>query len=340
MRKLFLAHFSHQLLLALVAHDDFELEHMDVKTTFLHGELVERILMGQLEGFVVKGHENRVCLLKKSLYGLKKSPRQWKRIFDEFIMKIGFSRSMFDTCVYFKLLSIGFIYWLLYVHDILIASSDKGEIDKLKLLLKGIFEMKDLGAASKILDMNIKRDMKKRELWLTQEGYLMKVLEKFCMSNSKVVKSPIAQQFKKSVDQMTNSDADKEYMSHFPYANAVNSIMYAMICTRPDLAYAVSMVSRFISNPGKEHWQELKQILRYIKGTTKKDLVYSGARNKCNDHNMVKGFVDSDFACCIDTKKPLTRYVFIVYGIAINQKATLQKVVALSTTQAEYISMT
>ncbi|KAL3514410.1 hypothetical protein ACH5RR_027127 [Cinchona calisaya] len=138
---------------------DLELEQLDVKTTFLHGELEEQIYMKQPEGFKIEEKEDHVCLLKKSLYGLKQSPRQWYKRFDSFMLGHGYSRSMYDSCVYFQKLTDGsFIYLLLYVDDMLIVAKNLIEIYTLKSQLNSEFEMKDLGAVKKILGMEIKRD--------------------------------------------------------------------------------------------------------------------------------------------------------------------------------------
>nr|CAI44659.1 OSJNBa0061C06.9 [Oryza sativa Japonica Group] len=146
-------HSSIRTLLSIVAMHDYELEQMDVKTAFLHGELEEDIYMEQSEGFVVPGKENLVCRLKKSLYGLKQSSRQWYKRFDSFMLSQKFRRSNYDSCVYVKVADGSAIYLLLYVDDMLIAAKDKSEIAKLKAQLSSEFEMKDLGAVKKILDL-------------------------------------------------------------------------------------------------------------------------------------------------------------------------------------------
>ena len=122
-------HTSIRVLLAIVAHQDLELEQLDVKTAFLHGELEEEIYMTQPDGFHVPGKENHVCKLRKSLYGLKQSPRQWYKRFDSYMMQLGYNRSSFDSCVYYNKLKDGSrIYLALYVDDMLIASRDKSDI--------------------------------------------------------------------------------------------------------------------------------------------------------------------------------------------------------------------
>ena len=129
-------------------------------------------------------------------------------------------------------------------------------------------------------------------------------------------------------------------MAKIPYANAVGSLMYAMVCTRPDIAYSMSLVSRFMSNPGKVHWQALKWILRYIKGSLGKGLVYGGAYENSYSPVAIEGFVDSDYVGCLDTRKSITGYIFTTFGTTISWKAGLQKVVALFSTEAEYIALT
>ena len=175
-------HSSIHVVLAMVALFDLELEQLDVKKAFLHGELKEQIYMHQLEGFVIQGKEDHVCLLKKSLYGLKQSPRQWYKRFDTFMIGHGYSRSDYDSCVYHRKLSDGsFVYLLLYVDDMLIAAKNLVEVNKLKTLLSGEFKMKDLGATKKILGMEIHRDRQAGKLFLSQKNYVEKVLEHFDM---------------------------------------------------------------------------------------------------------------------------------------------------------------
>jgi len=189
-------HSSIRTLLSIIAMHDYELEQLDVKTAFLHGELEEDIYMNQPEGFVIPGKENLVCRLKKSLYGLKQSPRQWYKRFDTFMLSHGFKRSDYDSCVYLKIVNGSAIYLLLYVDDMLIAAKDKSEIAKLKAQLSKEFEMKDLGAAKKILGMEITRDRKSGKLYLSQRGYIEKVLRRFNMPNAKLVSTPLAANFR------------------------------------------------------------------------------------------------------------------------------------------------
>ena len=279
-----------------------------------------------------------VCLLKKSLYGLKQSPRQWYLRFDEFMISHEFCRSQYDSCVYFKTLPSGDgIYLLLYVDDMLIACKRREDIEKLKIELSSVFEMKDLGAATRILGMQIVRDRNSRTLFLTQALYVKRVLNRFEMSDAKPVSVPLSAHFRLSKFQEPEEDRDIEYMKIVPYSSAVGSIMYSMVCTRPDIAYGIGVVSRFMGNPGREHWNAVKWLLRYLSGTSSHGILFGGSEAKVC---QVSGFVDSDFAADIDKRRSITGYVFILNGGAVSWKASLQSVVALSTTEAEYIALT
>jgi hypothetical protein len=289
--------------------------------------------MDQPEGFIVPGKEDLVCKLKMSLYGLKQSPRQWYKRFDSFMLSHGFKRSEFDSCVYIKFVNGSPIYLLLYVDDMLIAAKSKKDIAALKSQLSSEFEMKDLGAAKKILGMEITRDRNSGLLFLSQQNYIKKVLHRFNMHDAKSVSTPIAPHFKLSAEQCPSTDEDFEYMSRVPYSSVVGSLMYAMVCSRPDLSYAMSLVSRYMANPGKEHWKAVQWIFRYLRGTSNACLKFGKT-----DEGLV-GYVDSDFAADLDKRRSLTGYVFTLGGCAVSWRATLQSVVAQSTTEAEYMAI-
>ena len=245
---------SIRVALGLAARLKLEVEQLDVKIAFLHGDLEEEIYMQQPEGFEVKGKENLVCKLKKSLYGLKQAPRQWYKKFDSFMMSHGYNRTSADHCVFTRKFSDDdFIILLLYVDDMLIIDHDSSKIDRLKKELSKSFAMKDLGSVKQILGMKISRDRKNRKLWLSQESYIEKVLERFNMSKANAICSPLAGHLKLSSKQCPTSEKDMKEMSKVPYTSAIGSLMYAMVCTRSDISHTVGVVSRFLTNPGKEH---------------------------------------------------------------------------------------
>ncbi|GJZ86393.1 zinc finger, CCHC-type containing protein [Tanacetum coccineum] len=181
-----------------------------------------------------------------------------------------------------------------------------------KSLLKKEFGMKELGEAKKILGIEIVRDRSRKILRVSQSGYVSKILNNFRIDNGKLVKMPLGGHFKSSLKDCPVRDCDVERMSKVPYANAVGSLMYLMVCTRPDIAYAVSIVSRYLASPGKNHSEAVKWILKYLR----------------------------DYAKDPDKGRSITNYAFLVQGCIVSWKATLQYVVALLTTEAEYMALT
>ena len=325
-----------RMMLAIMVHYDLELEQLDVKTAFLHGNLDEKIYMSQPAGFIDSAHPDFVCLLKKSLYGLKQSPRQWYKRFDIFVLSIGFTRSKYDSCFYFMSSENVSVYLLLYVDDMLIISQSKSKIAELKVFLNSEFDMKDLGNARKILGMMIDRDRIRNKLKVHQFPYLQKSVAKFEMTNCKSVSVPLAGHFILSKLQCPKTDSEFVQMENIPYANAIGTIMYSMISTRPDLSYSISLLSRYMSNPGKAHWDALKYLLRYINSTLHTGLCYEKRKNALD----LVGFVDSDFAGDRDSRKSTTAFYFTLGGNCISWKSQLQPLVALSSTEAEYVAMT
>jgi len=215
-----------------VSQENLELEQLDVKKAFLHGELKEKINMMPPEGFESLFKENEVCLLNKSLYGVKQAPRQWNEKFDHYMTEIGFKRSDYDSCAYTKKLSDdSTMYLLLYVDDMLVVANNMQAIDALKKELSNKLEMKDLGAAKKILGIEIIRDREAGVLWLCQESYLNKVLKTFNMLEAKPALTLLGAHLKmKSATEEKLSEEEK-YMKSVPYSSVVGSIMYAMIGT-------------------------------------------------------------------------------------------------------------
>jgi hypothetical protein len=177
--------------MALVAHYDLELHQMDVKTIFLNGDLLENVYMVQHKGFTVKGKEHMRCHLRKSIYGLKQASRQWYLKFDETIRSFDFKENEEDNCIYAKFRNGKFIFLILYVDDILLASSDVSLLLETKRFLSSNFYMKDLGEASFVLEIEIHRDRRKGVLRLSQKTYLKKVLKKFSMHACNHTPAPI-----------------------------------------------------------------------------------------------------------------------------------------------------
>ena len=243
-----------------------------------------------------------------------------------------------DHCVYVKRLENGFVILTLYVDDMLLIGNSKELINSVKGLLDAQFDMKDVGAANFILGMQITRDRQSCKLWLGQKKYIEEVLKKFNMVDCKPVKTPMTLGAKLSTDQYPKSEEDAEEMTHVPYTSAVGSLMYAMVCTRPDIAQAVGVLSRFMSNPGKEHWSAVKRVLRYLRGTSDLALCYGGMAT--GDELDVIGFVDADWGGDLDSRRSTSGYIFSLFDAAVSWMSKRQSTVALSSTEAEYMALT
>jgi hypothetical protein len=199
--------------------------------------------------------------------------------------------------------------------------------------------MKDLGASNFILGMEIKRDRKKRKLWLNQKKYVETILQRFNMQECKPVKVPIPVGVNLYVDQCPKTQEEEEDMSRVPYASAIGSLMYAMVCTTPDIADGVRVLRRYMSKLEKEHLTKIKRVFRYLHGTTSYGLCYQG-RPRLDRVLDIHGFVDAEWAGDLDRRRSTSGYVFNLFGGVISWMRKRQVVVALSTTEVEYMATT
>ena len=291
--------------------------------------------MSQPEGFVDPKHPKRVCKLQRSIYGLKQASRSWNLRFDEKIKEFGFTQNLDEPCVYMKASGSTVTFLILYVDDILLIGNHIPTLQGVKSWLGKCFSMNDLGEAAFILGIKIYRDRSKRLLGLSQSTYIDKVLKRFRMQDSKRGTLPMQHGviLNKSQCPSPSSDAEKR-MKGIPYASAIGSIMYAMICTRPDVSYALSMTSRFQQNPGDDHWIAVKNILKYLRRTKDMFLVYGGLESELT----VRCYTDASFQTDRDDSKSQSGYVFILNGGAVDWKSSKQSTVAQSTTESEYIA--
>ncbi|KAK1628450.1 hypothetical protein QYE76_002765 [Lolium multiflorum] len=324
---------SVRILLAIAAFFDYEIWQMDVKTAFLNGDIEEELYMVQPKGFVDPKNADKVCKLQRSIYGLKQASRSWNRRFDKVIKDFGFIQCHGEACIYKKVSGSSVAFLILYVDDILLIGNDIELLSSVKGYLNNSFSMKDLGEASYILGIKIYRDRSRRLIGLSQSTYLDKILKKFRMDESKKGFLPMLPGKVLSKTQGPATAEERERMSQIPYASAVGSIMYAMLCTRPDIAHAVSLTSRYQSDPGIEHWTAVKNILKYLKRTKDMFLCYGG-----DQELVVTSYTDASWNTDPDDSKSQSGYVFILNGAAVSWASSKQCTVAKSSTESEYIA--
>ena len=251
-----------QILLAVAAALDYDIWQMDVKTTFLNRELEEDLYMQQPKGFIALSQEHMVCKLHRSIYGLKQASRSWNIRFDQVIKLYGFEKSPDEPCVYKKIQGIVVVFLVLYVDDILLIGNSVKVLSDVKGYLKKQFDMKDLGEANYILGIKLLRDQKNKVLASSQASYIDKIVTRFGMENSKRGLLPFRHGIHLSKEQSPKTPEEKELKSKKPYASAIGCLMYAILCTRLDICYAVGVVSRYQLDPGVEHWTGVKHILK------------------------------------------------------------------------------
>ena len=325
---------SIRILIAIAAYHDYEIWKMDVKTAFLNGNLLEDVYMTQPEGFVQPKNSGKVCKLQRSIYGLKQASRSWNLRFDESVKGFGFFKNEDEPCVYKKISGSAIVFLVLYVDDILLIGNDIPTLQSVKSWLGKCFSVKDLGEAAYILGIKIYRDRSKRLIGLSQSAYIDKVLKRFSMQDSKRGYLPMSHGITLSKSQCPNTKDERERMSKIPYTSAIGSIMYAMLCTRPDVSYALSITSRYQSDPGESHWTAVKNILKYLRRSKDMFLVYGGLE----DDLVVNGYTDASFQSDKDDFRSQSGYVFCLNGGAVSWKSSKQSTVVDSTTEAEYIA--
>ena len=300
---------------------------MDVKGAYLNGDLKEEIYMNQPEGF--SDGTSRLCRLIKTIYGLKQSGREWNHKLDSQLSKIGFKRLHSDPCVYIRN-SNGIEIITVWVDDLLLFTKSKEQMNNLKGELSNLFEITDLGEPNKLIGIEITRDRDNGTLTIKQTKYIEAILEKEKMENANAVSTPLDPNVK--LEPQEPQDATTINSN---YALLTGSLMYAAIGTRPDIAYAVNKLCSFNNNPGMIHWSAAKRVLRYLKGSKDIGITYrKGTQNK----NRVYGYADASFASNTD-KMSTSGHAFFLNGGAITWGSKKQKVLALSTAEAEYSAM-
>lgn len=317
-----------RLLIAIAVKMDLKIEHLDVPTAFLNGDLEEEIFLKQPEGFIKKGQENKVYLLKKAVYGLKQASRNWNQEVEKTLVTFGLKKSKLENCVYFSISGNSIMIVALFVDDFFLFNNDPTKSKKLKLILEERYDIKDLGEANFLLGMKLARDKETGEIKLTQKEYAIDVLKRYNMSDCKPVSTPLEMKSSKK-----SEAEERDTIEGTPYQNLIGSLMYLAICTRPDLSYTLSYLSQFNKHPTKRNWQDAKRVLRYLKGTIEYGVTFK------KDELKMYGYIDSDWGGNELDRKSFTGYIFKFGNAPVSWEAKKQKTVALSSCEAEYMGL-
>ena len=301
---------------------------MDVTTAFLNGELHEEVYMAQPEGYAVKGKTDLVCRLKKSLYGLKQSPRCWNSALNSHLKNMGFVQATGDPCIY--LATEGEMFLIaVYVDDILLAGKTQERMTEVKQALSRQFEVKDMGALHYFLGVKFIQDQTTGNVWMGQQSYTEKILKRYGMQDCKTIRTLVDTSTK-----LVKAKDEDTFVDQAQYQSAVGSLLYLSAATRPDITYAVGNVAKFCAKPTKQHWMAVKRIFRYLKGTQKYGLLFKTSTDK-----DCVGFSDTDWGGDLDDRKSTSGYVFQIGGTAVSWRSKKQACVALSTAEVEYIAL-
>ena len=326
--------------LALAALEDLELHSLDISQAFINGDLDTEIYMEMPEGWE-GGQKGKVLRLRKALYGLKQAGRLWNQKLHSTFDSLGFTRLKSDPSVYVYSKDSVRLIIPIFIDDITIAATSKAAIAQTVSDLQKHFKLRDLGPTSYLLGIEITRDRPNRTLSLSQRQYIINMLDRFGFSDCNPVSTPMEPGLRLSADQSAQTAQERSEMSQLPYINAVGALMYLATSTRPDIAYTVSQLARFNSSPGKAHWQAVKHLFRYLKGTSDLRLTYRplpSSGSSSGRSELFQVYSDADHA----GEKPQMRstggYLVKMGSGAVDWSSKLQPMVALSTTEAEYIA--
>jgi hypothetical protein len=316
---------SVRLLIAVAAQFKWEVHHMDVKTAFLNGDLGEEVYVTQPPGFVDGNNSSKVMRLHKALYGLRQAPRAWNTKLHAVLVSLGFMRSASEHAVYTRGEGDSRLLLGVYVDDLVVTGGSTTAISSFKQQMCSKFKMSDLGLLT--LYLGIEVCQAPGHITLKQSAFAAKVLEKAGMADCNAAHVPMEPRLKLS-KRSTNPPIDVTL-----YRSIVGSLRY-LVHTRPDISFAVGMVSRFMEAPTTEHLSAVKHLLRYIAGTIDTGCSFSSAPEGAH----LIGYSDADHAGDIDDRKSTTGTLFFFGNCPVSWQSQKQRVVALSSCESEYIA--
>ena len=319
---------SIRTLLQKAANDKLQIHQMDVKGAYLNAPIDKDIYIQQPPGYEQQDLSGcrLTCHLRKSLYGLKQSGRNWHNTLTDFLKQKGFEPNKTDPCIYTRTVNNEDIIVLFWVDDILICCKTLPLITETKDLLRDEFQMDDRGPLTWFLGIDF-RKLDDGSYTMSQQRYCDAILERFGMSDCNPSNTPAEK------DLVLMPRNENEEPPNFPFREAIGSIVYLATATRPDLSFIVSKLSQHLERPTTAHIKALKKVLRYIKGTKSFSLKFTPT------DAALKAYTDSDWASDAEDRRSISGFVVTLGSSPISWKSKKQQTVALSSCEAEYMAL-
>ncbi|KAJ3552615.1 hypothetical protein NP233_g12840 [Leucocoprinus birnbaumii] len=324
---------SVRLVCAITAARGLRLWQVDFVSAFLNSDNTFEVYMEQPRDFE-EGGEEYIWKLLKTLYGTMQGAHDWAENLDRTFEGHGYYKSRADPQIRSRVIEDELTITSTWTDDILGASSSLDGEASAKSELAASYEIKDLGNAKLILGMRIDRD-KDGNITLSQKAYCQHMLKRFRMDKCSPATTPLPPGISLTSNDCPATPQEIADMKSVPYREALGSLMWLQVATRPNLSFAVNLLARFANNPGPAHWNTLKHTLSYVRGTMDYGITYR--RGESVDPY---GYVDSDFAGDVESRKSTEGNVFFVAGGPVSWASKRQETVALSTVEAEYMAFT
>ncbi|PIL37456.1 transcription factor [Ganoderma sinense ZZ0214-1] len=327
---------SIRTVLAFAARHDLEVHQVDVKSAYLNGEFDDNevIYMSIPPGADLTDDPTLALRLLRPLYGLRQSARHWYKKLRQVLEELLDMKTCdVDQAVFYYVEGTDLIIIVVHVDDLTIAASCVALVIRVKAKLREAFAISDEGEIHWILGFAVIRDRSARTLSLSQTSYIEAIVRRFGLEDAKPLSTPMDPHVQLTAEQSPKTTAEVAEMRNVPYREAVGSLQYASLGTRPDITYAVSVLSRFLENPGRAHWEACKRVFRYLAGTKSLRLTYGG------EQRDLVGFTDAD-GSMHDDRRAISGYAFLIDGAAVSWASKKQEIISLSTTESEYVAIT
>ena len=317
------------MLLSVCAVEELETKHIDVKCLFLNGVLEEEVYM--VQPLMFNDRSGRFWRLKKAMYGLKQAAREWHRALAKLLSDLGFKRCASDPALYVSKVGRCFIFQ--WVDDLLIFSA-KDQLQPLVDKILTTFEGHDLKEQSYVLGMEVIRDRSNRTITITHRKMITELLCRFNMSDCK--RSPTLLVPKENIMSLSEDPSLERATEseHKRFMQAVGSIQYIAVVTRPNLAFAAHVLARHMAGSAKKHWLAVQHVMRYLQSTIDVGLTFDGSGNE----DLVDVYSDADFANNASMQS-VSGMVVRMYGNCVFWRSKRQEIIAGDTTEAELIAM-